>query len=259
MTRVFNNPWIVNVLVLALLWMYMLCRSSIFCLFAGFFFFSASSLCDAAVLPASSHPFELRGVFFYGSHRSFSLHDTETGASWWLPVGAARGELVVRSYDDLQSTLLLDWRGEAVSLKMKNGLSAAHELALKYSSPAKSFDSLSEVNQRIYRQSDQLIRLARSASTGRVVRDQAKVQELRAFISTDPSATELLNFVPTLGDSVDYEEFLKIDFPKVMKSRNKQNTPGWGIDKSVGLEEIEAMIASGASESEMNQLLTDKK
>jgi hypothetical protein len=200
----------------------------------------------------SAIPIEFRGYYIFDGTPSFSLRDVETGSSWWAHLGQERSGFQVEAFRPLEKKLIVSWNNQPHALVLKEFENSTRFVSL-------TSTSLSPINQKIYKMSEQLIKTTLSRETSRLVKDHREVKKLRSFLAQNPSVSALHDFLPELGEALDYEEFLEIEFPKVMKSRNEQNTPGWGIDKSVGLEEIEAMIARGASESEMNQLLAEKK
>ncbi len=117
---------------------------------------------------------------------------------------------------------------------------------------------LSPAIQKVYNLSEKLIKTTRSKESGRLIKDQRKVEKLRSFLAQNPSVAELHDFLPKLGEALDYDEFLKIEFPPVMKGRNEQNTPGWGVDTSLDLADIEQLIASNPSASQLEATLSQK-
>ncbi len=91
----------------------------------SFFRYLAAALVLAgAALPFSAQAeaeaarFQLRGVFEFGGGRSFSLHDAETGAGFWVELGKTyRGLRPVR-YSEETKTLTLEYEGGLLDLTM---------------------------------------------------------------------------------------------------------------------------------------------
>ncbi|WPJ94192.1 hypothetical protein SH580_12185 [Coraliomargarita algicola] len=198
-----------------------------------------------------SIPVEFRGYYIINGTSYFSLRDMEMGGSWWAQIGQVRSGFKVEAFNPTKKELVISWNQQAHTLLLKEFENSRHFIALESM-------QISPLNQKVYEMSERLIQSTLSQETGRLVKDNRKVEQLRRFLAQNPSLSELNDFLPEMGDAINYDEFFKIEFPPIMTGRNKQNTPRWGIDKSVDLKEIESMIASGASTEDMNRLLTEK-
>lgn len=196
-------------------------------------------------------PIEFRGFLSFGNRTSFSLRDLETGSSWWMHLGQERFGVRLEQFNQEEMEIIVSWQGQRTSISLKEFLNEGGMAVV-------SSIQLSPIVQEVYDLSEKLIKTARSKESGRLVRDQRKVEQLRSFLAQNPSVAEIHDFLPELGDALDYEEFLKIEFPPVMKGRNKQNTPRWGVDKSLDLADIEQLIASNPSASQLESALSQK-
>lgn len=196
-------------------------------------------------------PIEFRGFLSFDNRASFSLRDLETGSSWWMQLGQERFGVRLEQFNQEEIEITVSWQGQRTTIPLKE-FSNSSGLAVV------SSIELSPIIQEVYDLSEKLIKTSRSKESGRLVRDQRKVEQLRSFLAQNPSVAELHDFLPELGDALDYKEFLKIDFPPVMKGRNKQNTPGWGVDKSLDLRDIEKLIASNPSKAALDAALQEK-
>lgn len=65
-----------------------------------------------------SQRFKLRGILQLGNEIRFSLHDDETGKTFWLNLGARIGELKAQSYDSPKNELLLEASGTIHRLQL---------------------------------------------------------------------------------------------------------------------------------------------
>jgi hypothetical protein len=193
-------------------------------------------------------PLEFRGYYTFADITSFSLRDAETNRSWWVRLGQERAGVRVDAFDRSEKTITISWNGRIQRITLYE---------FENSSEMASWEgfTLSPINQKVYSLSEKLIKATPSNESGRLVWDHRKIKELRTFIAGNPSVSALHDFVPKLGDAVDYEEFLKIEFPEVMKGRNAQNTPRWGINRSLDIADIEQLIASKPSQAELDKAL----
>ena len=70
-------------------------------------------LCAAVLTLASARDeadrFELRGILDLGEGQSFSLHDTDTGATFWIDLGENAGGVHAAEFDRERRILLLEY------------------------------------------------------------------------------------------------------------------------------------------------------
>jgi len=59
----------------------------------------------------SADRYELRGILDLGKRQSFSLHDLETGNTFWLKLGGFAGDILAKSYDASEKVLTLEVSG----------------------------------------------------------------------------------------------------------------------------------------------------
>jgi len=212
---------------------------------------SAASVDEGEMSPHVDWPVEFRGYALYGGEPRFSLRDLETGHAWWMKTGEERLGFRIEGFNAHEKTLLVSREGTSREIPLKEP--EDHILMVR-----SSISSLSPINRKVYLLSERLIRASRSEATGRLVRDDRHVQKLREYLLTNPSVQDLHAFLPELGDAIDYDEFLKIDFPDVVNGRNKQNTPRWGIDRSLDLRDIEQLVATNPTKAELDSALQEK-
>lgn len=217
-------------------------------------FLSAAFLTHTLAASSASEvqaPVEFRGYFTFGEQPSFGLRDLETGASWWMYLGQERFGFRLEGFNPQEAEITVTWNGQRAKIPLKES-SATGGLAVV------SSIKLSPIIQEVYERSEKLIKTTRSKKTGRMIKDHRKVEKLRSFLMQNPSVAELHNFLPEMDDSIDYDEFLKIEFPKGVQGRNKQNTARWGIDKSLDLNDIEELIASNPTKAKLDAALREK-
>jgi hypothetical protein len=200
---------------------------------------------------SATPPLEFRGYLQLDGRPSFSLRDMETGGSWWMRIGQERFGFRLEQFNPEQMEITVSWDGQRTSIPL-NRTSNSNGLVVD------SSIDLSPAIQKVYDLSEELIKTTRSETTNRLVKDHRKVEKLRGFLAQNPSVAELHDFLPELGDAFNYDEFLKIEFPPIMKGRNKQNTPRWGVDKSMDLADIEQLIASNPSAAQLESELSQK-
>ncbi len=70
---------------------------------------------------AGNQPVEFRGVLEENGQLLFSVFDTATKRSRWIPLNDSNGEVVVKSYNAETNTIALEQNGRALSLILKSG------------------------------------------------------------------------------------------------------------------------------------------
>lgn len=81
--------------------------------------FMAPGLVRAESGPVDSPRFELRGILDFGGGRSFSLHDLETGATFWIEANRSIGGYRVEDYDSSSKTLTLASKEETLQIRLR--------------------------------------------------------------------------------------------------------------------------------------------
>jgi hypothetical protein len=204
----------------------------------------------ASVLHArETSAIEIRGLLQVNDRLQFNILDTETGHSWWTELNRPRYGLKPLEYDPSTKELRFQWRGEEYvqGIAKSDGLP---QVVLF------SRSKLSAFNRTLLEKSPRLIRKTISPETGRLVRDQKEVARLQKFLRTNPSVTNALNTLPdTFGDQLDYEVFLNLDAPSIMKSRNRQNTARWEVRDNVDEGAVVETLRNNPSAAALNQLI----
>lgn len=158
------------------------------------------------------------------------------------------------TFDPSGSELQIRWRSEVLTLGLAGGSGSGLAVDGTRLAPAE----LSAINQQSLSRHTVLVKLQKSVETGRQVRDSRVQKCLELFLLTNPSVAAFHDFLPSIQDSLDFEELMKIDFPSVIEGRNKQDTARWGVDKFVDQSEIEEMLACNPTTAQMNALLREK-
>lgn len=192
---------------------------------------------------------EIRGLLKVDDHLRFSIRDNETGRSWWADFDTLRYGVRLLDYDISTQRVRFEWRGK----EYVQGLAEADGASLGI---LISQTELSSYNKTLLEKSSLLIRETTSPKTGRSVRDQREVERLQTFLRTNPGVAEVHDTLPLeFGDSLDYDVFLKLDAPSIMKSRNRQNTARWGVRKDVDENAVVEALRKNPSGAELDSLI----